>query len=83
MGLLPVLDEPSVKGVIAADLRGRPLEKSAGVLELTEKDSTAAAQAMLELVAAGIAVGLTRLEAVLVKGPTQAILTAIRQPRAR
>lgn len=81
MGLLPLFDDPSVKGAIAADLRGRPLEPPVGSLQLTEKESTATAAAMHELAAAGSAVGLTHLEAVLVKGPSQAILTAV-QPDA-
>ena len=78
MGLLSLFDEPAaVRGVVACELSGRPLEPSAGPLPLTEKHCTVAAAAMHELAAAGDALGLSHVEAIVVKGAHQAILTAV------
>jgi len=78
MALLSLFDEPTaVRGVVACDLGGRPLEPSAGPLALTETHGAAAAAAVREFAAAGEALGFSSVEEIAVKAPDRAVLTAI------
>ncbi|HEX7489151.1 MAG TPA: hypothetical protein VF341_09610, partial [Anaeromyxobacteraceae bacterium] len=67
-----------VRGAVTADLRGRPLQGPAGAPEVPGHDARATASAMSELMAAGIAAGLTRLDLVSIKGTGTATVTAVR-----
>jgi hypothetical protein len=77
MSLPSLLDGiPEVRAALSADGRGR-LRASTSP-ERAERDAAAAAVAVGELSAAGSAVGLARLELLLVKGARGATVTAIR-----
>ena len=67
-----------VRGAVTADLHGRPLQGPAGAPEVPGHDARATAAAMSELMAAGIAAGLTRLDLVSIKGALTATVTAVR-----
>jgi predicted regulator of Ras-like GTPase activity (Roadblock/LC7/MglB family) len=76
--ILPsILDEMSeIRAALTADARGRL--KAATSPEQAERNAAAMAAALGELAAAGSAVGLARLELLLVKGATHATVTAAR-----
>lgn len=67
-----------VRGAVTADLRGLPLQGPAGAPEVPGHDARATASALSELMAAGIAAGLTRLDLVSIKGSRTATVTAVR-----
>jgi len=67
-----------VRGAVTADLHGRPLPGPTGAPEVPGHDARATAVAMSELMAAGIAAGLTRLDLVSIKGDRTATVTAVR-----
>ena len=81
MSLPPILDGMSeIRGALTADPGGQL--KAARGQETAERDAAATAAAMAELTAAGTAMGLARLELVLVKGASKATVTAVRPGRA-
>ena len=67
-----------IRGAVTADLRGLRLQGPTGAPELPGHDARATAAAMSELMAAGIAAGLTRLDLVSIKGERTATVTAVR-----
>ncbi len=77
MSLRSLLDGlPEIRGGLSADARGHVEESTSP--DLGERSAAATAAAVGELGAAGGAVGLARLEMVLVKGPNSSSVTAIR-----
>jgi tetratricopeptide (TPR) repeat protein len=78
MSLPPHLDGMSeIRAALTADVRGRL--RHATRPERAERDAGWAASAMSELGAAGSAVGLARLELLLVKGASVSRVSAVRQ----
>ncbi len=67
-----------IRGAVTADLRGLRLRGPTGAPELPGHDTHATAAAMSELMAAGIAAGLTRLDLVSIKGDRSSTVTAVR-----
>jgi tetratricopeptide (TPR) repeat protein len=76
MSLASLFDGVEVREALTADLRGELLEATKP--EGAGRHAAATAAAMGELSAAGSAIGLSKLEMLLVKGASQASLTVVR-----